>query len=75
MVICTPLTDVGLTDSVTFQNGAEKHPRAADVFHKVEIHKVEGTWLPGTGTRVLSYPGALVEVVVLMHTSYPGTDQ
>ena len=37
-----------------FKNGAEKHLRAADVLwiHKVEIHKVEGTWLPGTGTRV-----------------------
>ena len=40
------MTDVGLTDSVTFQNDAEKHPRAADVLwiHKVEIHKVEGTF-------------------------------
>ena len=52
------MTDVGLNDSVTFQNGAEKHLRAADVLwiHKVEIHKVEGTWLPGTGKRCFSAP-------------------
>ena len=37
-----------------FKNGAEKHLRAADVLwiHKVEIHKVEGTWLPGTGMHI-----------------------
>ena len=37
-----------------FKNGAEKHMRAADVLwiHKVEIHKVEGTWLPGTGMHI-----------------------
>ena len=40
-----------------FKNGAEKHLRAADVLwiHKVEIHKVEGTWLPGTGMHTCTH--------------------
>ena len=39
------------------KNGAEKHLRAADVLwiHKVEIHKVEGTWLPGTGMHTCTH--------------------
>ena len=65
------MTDVGLNDSVTFQNGAEKHLRAADVLwiHKVEIHKVEGTWLPGTGMHTCTHHIR----VQISNRAYPGT--